>query len=196
MDYKEFWIKDRLSNLRPAGLSDFQGGWHPGETINNIRIKHGLQNSSILDFGCGAGRLSYSFDPRNYTGVDLNPHAIERALEANPGYRFREVDIDTSDYPFHSLLLAYTVFNHLDPDTIHTTLGRLKSRYVLQCEILGEEWATNGPGLPAMNKSYASYESIFANYTCIEHARKPFEKYRDYLGERNIDMSFILWRLK
>ena len=64
---------------------------------------------TVVEFGCGDGRLAEFFDPQKYYGWDINPAAIDAARQGQPrhtfGYQPREADI----------ALAYTVLLHV-PD--------------------------------------------------------------------------------
>jgi SAM-dependent methyltransferase len=90
-------------HLQKFGKDDIRSmGWHNEEeyairfelAVNGLD----LDNSSILDVGCGFGGL-YNYlkisGVKNFTylGVDILPKMIEIAREKNPTGRFEEIDI-------------------------------------------------------------------------------------------------------
>lgn len=93
--------------------------------------------SSLLDWGCGAGRLAIGVREHlgriaDYHGVDVQPELIDWAERnlAGPGYRFTCVDVSNERYnpdgtPERTLaappgsvdvLYAYSVFSHMNDD--------------------------------------------------------------------------------
>jgi len=102
-------------HLKRYGKEDIRAmGWHQ-EDEYSVRfeiVTHGLEleNSSILDVGCGFGGLYKHLimsQVRNfsYLGIDILPEMVEAAKEKNPTGRFEVRDILTdptypSDYIF------------------------------------------------------------------------------------------------
>jgi SAM-dependent methyltransferase len=79
-------------------------GWIPG--ARNVRFGvltsiGDLQNSSVLDVGCGFGDLYGYLAGRgirvDYTGIDINPDFIKIAREAYPDARFMVADFEEED---------------------------------------------------------------------------------------------------
>jgi len=186
--YKKWWIKDGLQNIIPQGYGTYPEGWDVCHEVQQFLLKHRLDRCSVLDLGCGVGRLTFGFNSEKYIGVDLNPHAIQEARKLNPHYTFQEVDVD-SEYPLADITFAYTVFNHLDEKTIKAM--KLKSDYILQCELLGKEWS--GGGLVSQGKDLSTYQQIFEGYWIFDHVKFPYKRYVGWIG-KNTDMSFILWK--
>ncbi len=91
MDYKEFWTRDNLRNIVPPTHGDKPEGWDPVEFLQETLDP--LDFDSVLDFGCGHGRLCRAFRPEIYLGVDLSPVAIQKACSNHAGYRFEEIGI-------------------------------------------------------------------------------------------------------
>lgn len=102
----------------------------------NAFLKHRLDRplesfDSILDWGCGAGRLTRylsMFSP-HVTGVDIDadniamcaenlPHSIFQAIAPHPPTSFAENSFD--------LVIGISVFTHLDEKNQHAWLAELK----------------------------------------------------------------------
>lgn len=80
-----------------------------------------IAKARILDVGCGLGHL-YRYLKRkggcgDYLGVDINPHAVERAKGLNPGVKFRccdllEEEVESFDFVFASGAMSFRVKNN------------------------------------------------------------------------------------
>lgn len=109
------------------------------------------ENSRLLDWGCGAGRLAVGIRAHlnrieDYHGVDVQPELIEWANEnlASPGYRFTCVDVSNERYnpdgtPERTLaastgtvdvLYAYSVFSHMNDEDTQGYLGLIAEALV------------------------------------------------------------------
>jgi SAM-dependent methyltransferase len=106
--------------------------------VRRLKKYTGLsQDSALLDWGCGAGRLAVGIREhfgqiRDYHGVDVQPELIDWAQEhlSGPGFRFTCVDVSNERYnpdgsPERTLatgpasvdvLYAYSVFSHMNDD--------------------------------------------------------------------------------
>lgn len=109
-------------------------------------------SSSVLDIGCGVGRLPIGMlaewgSPRDYVGVDVNGVSIEwcaRNLEArHPELHFVHLDIANERYnrggrpidesfrlPFEperfDAIFLYSVFSHMESDDVRAYLGEFR----------------------------------------------------------------------
>lgn len=92
------------SKLKTYGHDTRSLGWIPGARdvrFGALTSIGDLQNSSVLDVGCGFGDL-YGYLARrgikvDYTGVDINPDFIKIAREAYPDARFITADFEADD---------------------------------------------------------------------------------------------------
>jgi SAM-dependent methyltransferase len=99
------YIKDFFSKrLLHFGDTPASLGWT--ETGQQLRYEYitgllPLDNSSILDFGCGKGDLYSYLSSKgfriDYTGVDINPDLIRLAKKKFPETKFYTLDIDEED---------------------------------------------------------------------------------------------------
>lgn len=190
------WTEKGLDYLYPKGKGEYPEGFTPIEILKK-EVLSLFSFRSVLDFGCGTGRLCQAFNPKHYLGCDINPKAIQEAAKQHPKYKF--VTVNTSDkvvsYGKADLLFVYTVFLHLKDKEILDILNKTKIRYLLMIEILGREWRNNGV-LPVYNRSRNNYIHILKRFNLIFEYRRPYQFYASnpvYKG-KNTDISFLLWR--
>lgn len=198
-DYKRYWIEDNLSNIIPLAHDAHPEGFNPGEYLAEIISPFTF--NSLLDFGCGYGRLTASFDKDKYIGVDLNPLALQKATEDNPGYRYYEIDVEAKEYPNADIGLAYTVFLHLDDLVLDNTLSILLkyiNKYFIVAEILGREWRRPG-NPPVFNREKEEYIHILQKYKF--HFIKQYDRqYMRYVTDKkfenkvNKNISFLVFK--
>ncbi len=101
-----------------------EGGRNSVETIKTALTKHGVKlcdPSSVLDFGCGCGRLTLwwtrDFPHHAYFGLDVDPDAIawdrehlwSGTFEVNGGVPPTEFNAET-----FGLIIGVSVFTHID----------------------------------------------------------------------------------
>lgn len=176
-DHVEFWRKDDLRNIIPPG-TEHPAGWD--EALFLRRFTAMLDPSSVLEIGCGWGRLCKAFDSDTYTGIDINPQAIEKAAVDYPGYQFNVVSYD-EDYPETDLCMAYTVLLHIDDQLIENVVERIHQscKQVLVAEILGRRWRATSKTVPVFNRDRQDYVDLFHGFTLEMETRKPYLRYRD-----------------
>jgi SAM-dependent methyltransferase len=120
--------------------------------VRRLRRYAGLsEESALLDWGCGAGRLAVGVQAefgriRDYHGVDIQPELIAWA-DANltgPGYRFTCLDVSNERYnPDGSaqrtigaepssvdVFYAYSVFSHMNDDDTPAYLTLIRDALV------------------------------------------------------------------
>lgn len=76
--------------------------WTSGWQTANVQLIAGLKNSdSLIDIGCGAGRLAfglYSWFGGRYVGVDIVPALIDYCKKQFPRFEFYQVDVQSRFY--------------------------------------------------------------------------------------------------
>lgn len=138
-----------LEHITPPGER-----WPEGEEIKET-LKRMVGDDSVLDFGCGDGRFVESFTPEQYTGVDINPHAIDYCKKRYPDYRF--------GFSIHhrDVALCFTSLLHVPDSEIENTINRLSCcDRVIVGEIMGRGWRRNG-NPPVYNRDKGEYFSMF-----------------------------------
>lgn len=101
-----------------------------------------LESSSILDFGCGTGRLLELIHlqgrvPVRYTGVDLSQHAVNLARSGDLEGRFVHGSLDevASLGPFDHVFVSGT-FNNALPNNWHWMTSTLRALFRLTAQSL------------------------------------------------------------
>ncbi len=196
IDYKKYWTNDNLQNIVAGNDTENPEGWNPIDVLKEI-LKN-IHFETILDFGCGYRRfLCKTFQPNKYIGIDLNPQAIQEARKLYPEYFFKEIEVD-SEYDNADIVIAYTVFLHLDDDTLGSILTRLRKackKHLIVGEILGREWRRPG-NPPVFNRNFDDYMNLLQRYGfhIINEYKLPYKRYADspYFKDKNTNLSFII----
>jgi len=171
-----YWIERGLESIVPAG-NDNPEGFDPTEIVEHYAL------GSILEIGCGFGRIARGLDPKRYLGLDINPKAIELAKVAHPKHTFEVISGDK--YPSAETILYYTVMLHMGPDALAHEIEKISAgRYkrVIVCEIMDEKWRREG-NPPVFNRSPESYIKGFEVYgwNLLSREDRP---YNHYVGQR------------
>lgn len=137
---------------------------------------------SVLELGCGRGRLARGFRDDQYIGVDVSEQALALAHQAHPGKAFLLLSEAAPTLPPAEAALAYTVLLHVPDDRIEDTICRLVKAapvtYVV--EIMGRSWRRAGDP-PVFNRDADEYIELFDR--CGSSARvmgtEPCVRYRN-----------------
>jgi len=105
---------ERWRRLAAEGLSVH------GEADLVDRLLGGSGGRSVLDAGCGTGRVAVELARRGYrtVGVDLDPHMLATARAKAPGLEWIEADLDGLSLPgrrFAAVVAAGNVMIFLEP---------------------------------------------------------------------------------
>jgi SAM-dependent methyltransferase len=189
MDYKDYWTKDDLKNVVAGGCDEGSEGFDVVAFMQQLMSPVLGPETKLLDLGCGYGRLCTVVPPAQYLGVDLNPHAVALAKKNNPEYTFEEIDV-VQEYPSADVCMAYTVFLHLDDDTLSNVLLRLREAgigCIVVAEILGREWRRSG-NPPVFNRNLDDYLLQFreAGYTLTHASQRIYKRYLHFANSRNV----------
>lgn len=198
-NYKSYWINDNCNNIIPKNWGEFPEGFNVIDFLREITEE--LDFKSVLDFGCGYGRLSKAFDSDKYLGIDLNYKALKIARDDNAGYKYEETFIDTEYYPNSDLTNVYTVFLHLDDNTLEEVLLKLSkstNKYIIISEIMGREWRRNGlpPAFCRDKEEYIKYLNKYG-FELYKEYDKPYKRYiedKNWDDKKNRNVSFLIFR--
>lgn len=162
----EFWKLEGLSHITPGGQENPEG-WDVWTYLS------GLARGSVVEIGCGMGRLCRAFPPTRYLGTDINPAALERARETYPAYSFAPYVGQRGD-----TALLYTVLLHIDDDAMPAFVSGVQAERVIVAEIMGRHWRREG-ALPAFNREADEYVAAFDAYgfACVSREEKPYMYY-------------------
>lgn len=106
-------------------------GWWSTENEPILALLDGLDFRSVLEVGCGFGRVGSHVLARNpgvsYTGLDVSPDLIDGARRVLPDVELICADLATWDTDRQwDLVLSVSVLGHLLPEDIGAVLGKLR----------------------------------------------------------------------
>lgn len=88
---------------------------------------YGRENNKIIDVGCGTGEFSVFFDPKNYTGIDVEIAYIEYAKK---NYQGEFLAVDATKLPFadqsFDTAVILGVLHHLPDDKCVQIFNEMK----------------------------------------------------------------------
>jgi ubiquinone/menaquinone biosynthesis C-methylase UbiE len=68
--------------------------WNRIYKVHHRIIDKVINNAdTVLDLGCGYGRMAEIFNPKRFVGVDVSPDLIAEAKERYPKHKFIEADL-------------------------------------------------------------------------------------------------------
>ncbi|GAB2617677.1 class I SAM-dependent methyltransferase [Belliella aquatica] len=121
--------KYKTENITEDGLNEFfeTGEAYVKETAERIEqaFSISLEQASILDFGCGVGRLAIPFSRvtrKEVVGLDISPEIIEKAKEhaltfERENVRFQVYDgKNLPELPSFDFVNSYIVLQHIEVD--------------------------------------------------------------------------------
>lgn len=153
--------KYRSTNITEKDLSEF---FRSGELYvqeSEKRIAHlfdqSLEECTILDFGCGVGRLAIPFaglSHKNVIGLDVSEEIISKANLHKTDRGITNLDLKVFDganlpsLPSFDFINSYIVFQHIEPSIgyplLRQLLEKLNPEGILQVQI------TYGHSLPQL----------------------------------------------
>lgn len=123
-----------LTGYKAAVGADEHNWDSHGELQRDFLISQGLRPThSLLDIGCGTGRLARKvvpyLDPGGYVGVDISIHAIAEAqrLKNEEGWDDREPEFwvgDIREKRRFDFIWSFSVFIHLPQDIMESVMRR------------------------------------------------------------------------
>lgn len=170
----EFWKREGLRHITPADKRNPEG-WDVWSFLR------GLSRGSVLEIGCGYGRLCEAFDPCQYLGADINENALVRAREKHPGYTFEAYQGQSAD-----TALLYTVLLHISDDDLPGFIAGINADRVIVAEVMGRGWRRPG-NPPVFNRDPEDYIEAFAGFELVETHAKPYAHYK------GTDITFLVF---
>lgn len=178
--------------LIPHSLPKCPQTFDPAATVKQLSDQLGY--SSVIDLGCGHGRLSEAFAPEKYLGLDIDEKVLEIAKQQFSNYRFEPVGEQPK---FADIYVAYSLFSSLTDFQAHEALKKVRCKWL----ILGEQLKAEDKG-PKLSRLYTrdldDYIRLFRahDFTLHKHVKKP---YREKVSAKALEnpgkqISFLVFR--
>lgn len=198
----------------PVGLAE---GFDTYEIFKRLASDHGRPlepTDSVLDFGCGWGRIIRYFirdvEPANIWGIDVSEEGIKTCLDTNHWCRF-EVSSPAPPSRFDAasfdLVYAYSVFSHLSEELhlswlqeferilkpggifLATTLRRQFMERT--SEYAGDDPESLPPWLRQAAKAFSDPKEALAAYDRGEYLFGPIEGAAEHFGFACIPEQYV-----
>ena len=167
MKHSDFWQGQvGLDNIKPKRIGEL---WESFDAASIIKTLIG--DYTVVDFGCGTGRLSRAFKPDQYIGVDVNEDAIKISKKENSDYKFKTIK-DYSEIPKQDALLLHSVALHIPDEEIKNLFAQAN-----KCIVIAETMGTR-------NKPRSSNSKLAFHYA------RTAKEYEDLLPEWKLKESF------
>jgi SAM-dependent methyltransferase len=192
---RDFWVSDKLANIKPASWGEFPEGFDSRKVLTNIYQWTG--GGRLIELGCGYGRLCNAFPLEDYLGLDVNPAAIAKARELFSNYKFDVIESPEA-LPSGEILLAYTVFLHMPDEILIKWISVMTKRYqhIVVCELLGRDWRKTAGTTPVFNRDLKDYVELLAPFTLEAGIRMPYLRYVNSNFSTQVastDISFLVF---
>jgi len=172
-----FWKSEGTKHIIPPTGGKDPEGFPPGEYIKKFFIGC----AKITEIGCGTGRLAGAFEPDRYTGMDINPAAIEIAAKAHPHHGFAQIS-EADPFPETDGMLFYTVLLHVNDSALPALLGKAATaaRRIVIAEIMDRRWRRGG-NPPVYNREAEDYTTLLnaLGFALVTSERRPYERYNN-----------------
>lgn len=144
-------------------------------------------DASVLDVGCGTGRLSHVLHERGFdvTGIDVSEPLVEKAQSLFPEIDFRVADV--RDTAFDSASFDYVVFSFYGLDYILPKAGRVKA--------LGEMYRVLKPAGIVMLSTHNSWHPLVP-LSASDLRRAAGDLTDLYLREKNRERLFSRYKFE
>jgi SAM-dependent methyltransferase len=130
--------KYRAKNITDQDIKEFfmSGEIFVKESANRIKslFNQSLEECSILDFGCGVGRLAIPFarlSGKKVMGLDVSPEIIDKANGHKKAMGITNLELKVFDgaslppLPSFDFINSYIVFQHIEPSLGYPLLRQL-----------------------------------------------------------------------
>lgn len=146
MEFKDYW--DNRGQRQNTSLKSVMHNPKDNEKqINDIIDFFNIYKTSVesvLDYGCGIGRLSKPLNEifDEYIGVDFSESMIDIAKDRNPDLNYKVLNT-YFDIPSYDMIFIFTVLLHIPPEEIEIFSKQIKNKfkYIFIAEHM-DDWAT------------------------------------------------------
>lgn len=189
METDKFWEENSIEHIIPKIGQEFPEGWNILEYLSTLFSPE----ESLVEVGCGRGRLSKAFSPSHYTGLDISKNALKIASESNPEYKY----ILSKQFPVSKHKLLYTVLLHISDKDIENFIKRLvesTEKTLVVAEVMGKDWRRKGDP-PVFNREAEVYIELFKanNFELVLHEEKPYLRYKNW-KKKNTNLHILKFK--
>ena len=189
-----FWKNAGLDYIIPNTGTEFPEGFD----LYKILQEFIPSEMSVVEIGCGYGRLCSAFSPDKYHGVDINPAAIAYGQDRFPGYQLSLAE-PWAPLPKADAAIAYCTAFHVPDGELARFLKLLtdSSDTVLIAELMDRRWRREG-NPPIFNREPEEYVTgmLAENYYLTNLLKMPYKRYdcEPWNINRDIRLTFHLYR--
>lgn len=179
--YETFWSAKALDYITPKDLPNPEG-FNVYDTLRDL-----VGDDSIVEFGCGYGRLAPAFSHEKYHGVDINIEAINKAKDKYPKYSFTQIGFDGPIPVRLGTGLLYCVCLHIPDDKLFQQMERFTNSVknsLIIAEIMDPSYRKNrkeGVTYDLSNqRDSATYQRVMSNFgfTLFNSLSLPYKHYK------------------
>lgn len=156
----EWWAAHGSEHVTPHGDRQPEG-FDPGERAQYLLNEEGAAHS-VVEIGCGDGRLAGAFDASEYVGLDVNEENLARARFAHTSHDFRSYE-PWGELPGSAAVIAWAVLLHVPDDDLPKFVKLCAGRVVVIGESMSRLWRRKGSP-PVYNRDPVDYESSFLRH--------------------------------
>jgi SAM-dependent methyltransferase len=152
-----------------------------------------VNGESIIEIGCGNGRIAQGFASTQYKGYDVNPTVIAEAKKSFPDFSFNlYTPFDT--IPSSDWVIVHTVLLHIADEDINKFLDviTLNSKNIIISEIMSREFRGDEDSVPPVfNRDTDEYIKMMLdkNFSLMEENSFYFDRYET-------DMNYLVFSKK
>jgi SAM-dependent methyltransferase len=185
-----FWTEEGLNHIIPESGEEFPEGFDVFDLLRQIIDPA----KGVLEVGCGYGRLCRAFPAASYTGVDINPAAIEAAKRHNEGYRFERI-APAAALPAAGTALLYTVACYIPDEELTRFLKTVcaAAPAVVIAELMDRRWRKPATP-PVFNRDPEQYVLEMANrgYLLRSFGKAVYARYNapPWNADHDVRMTF------
>lgn len=172
-----WWANDGAKNVTPSNERTPEG-FEPGAFCAMV-----LRGLSVVELGCGDGRLAGHFETGRYVGLDVCAAGLRDASDENPDHTFTQYE-PWSTLPPSDAVLAWQVLLHVPDDQLPHAVAAMAGRTVLIGECMSREWRRDGDP-PVFNRGAGECIDAFSDtHALAGFCNFPIRRYESEAPDR------------